>query len=482
MRKSVITVLLAGCLLLPSLARAGGLHVSLVGGRRTGMLANLAAPDDTTAVFHNPAGLPALEGARLELFCSAAVLSNEFRMMALDPERFPEINPEGCGTGDNPACPWPVGDDGYYEQTLRPESTFGVLPFLGFTTNLSVLSKSLRDLAVGVAIYAPDVYGGNLGDEKPTAYFMTRGYFVVLATTFGMGWRLSDRVSLGFNLSYNYMRMSFTQRMSFIDALTPAGQRPDLIAAAVQNTYGDALLEYTGVDHGIGWTVSTLLRPADWLSLALVLGVSAPARLSGGLSLRPTLPGVDSFEDLEALGVDLPTGLEVEMPIPPYLGIGLSASPARWLEIGLDFRFWFYQVYDIQRIRPVYAPDAGGLQPITEESLSRRKNNHLTYEIALGFMFRPLQDPDRLGLMVGVGYDQSPVPDEYFSLDNPSLSTILLSSGVRWSITHHWRITLAYIGMIYVKRDVRTSRTTPPTNVRGGGSNHMPSLEIEYRF
>jgi long-subunit fatty acid transport protein len=474
--------LLAGCLLLPSLVQAGGFHVSVIGGRRNGMLANLASPADATAVFHNPAGLPDLEGSHLELFCSAAFLSNEFRMMALDPGRFPEINPPGCGSGDNPPCPWPIGDDGYYEQALRPESTFAVLPFLGFTTDLSALSRNLRGLAAGVAVYAPDVYGGNLGDNRPTSYFMTEGYFLVLATTLGIGWRLSDHVSLGFNLSYNYVRMSFAQRMSFANALTPPGQRPDALASAVQKTFGDALLEYTGEDHGAGWTASALVRPTKWLSLAVVFGASSPARLSGPLSLRPTRPGVDSFEDLEALNVVLPTGLEVDMPIPPYLGFGLNAAPLRWLSIGLDCRFWFYQVYDVQRIRPVYPRDAAGIQPITEASLSRRKNNNLTYEIALGFLFRPLADADRLELMVGIGYDQSPAPDEYFSLDNPSLSTILLSTGLRWRASEHLRIALAYIGMIYVERDVRTSRTDPPTNVRGGGSNHMPSLEVEVLF
>jgi len=106
----------------------------------------------------------------------------------------------------------------------------------------------------------------------------------------------------------------------------------------------------------------------------------------------------------------------------------------------------------------------------------------MTYELALGFLFRPWPAEPGLELMLGAGYDQSPVPNEYFSLDNPSLSTVLVSTGVRWRMSEHWRATLAYIGMIYVERDIRTSRTSPPTNGRGGGSNHMPSLEVEYRF
>lgn len=446
------------------------------------MLANLAAPDDATAICHNPAGLPDLDRPRLEMFGAAAFLHNEFRMMALDPERYPEINPRRCGEAGRPPCPWPVGEDGYYARTLAPESTFGIVPFLGFTTGLGILSDGLGDLACGVSVHAPNFYGGTMAAEGPAAYSMTDGYFLVLATTFAVGWRVSDRVSLGFNVSHNYMRLRYGRRASLADALTPPGEDPGTLATAVQNVFGDALLDYTGVDHGAGWTVSMLVRPAPWLSLALAYTASSPATFSGPLALRPTREGVDSFAELEALGVDLPRGLEIRMPVPPALHVGLLATPHPRLEIGLDARFWFYTVYERQDVRPLYGGEQTGLRPLTAESLSRTKDHDVTYELALGLLFRPPGLGEDVELMAGAGYDGSPVPDEYFSLDNPSLSTVLLSGGVRWRMTDHWRATLAYVGMIFVPRDIRTSRTSPPTNGQGGGHNHMPSLEIEYRF
>jgi long-subunit fatty acid transport protein len=53
---SLLLAATLGCLM-PSSARAGGFTMTVMGGRRTGMLANLARPDDMTALFHNPAGL-----------------------------------------------------------------------------------------------------------------------------------------------------------------------------------------------------------------------------------------------------------------------------------------------------------------------------------------------------------------------------------------------------------------------------------------
>ncbi|MBI5502558.1 MAG: outer membrane protein transport protein [Deltaproteobacteria bacterium] len=462
-------------------ATAGGFHVSVVGGRRDGMLANLASPDDVTAIFHNPAGLPDLGGPRLELFGAPAFLDNDFRLQALDPERFPEINPARCGEEGRDPCPWPVGSDGVYEATLEPESTFGVVPFLGFSTDLAFVSENLRNLAVGVAVYAPDFYGGAYGASGPASYFMTEGYFAVLATTAAVGWRVSERLALGFNVSYEYMRLSLGRRLSFVDALTEPGDAPSSVARAVQRTFGDALFEFTGQDHGAAWTVSVLWTPVPPISAALTLGFSSPAKLAGPLVLRPTREGVDSFDELAALGVDLPSGLVVEMPIPPAIGVGLRVVPVPWMELGLDARFWLYQLYGEQRVTPVYPPGSTGVRPLSAESLSQPKDDDVSFEIALGALFRP-PGLAELELMVGAGFDLSPVPDETFSLDNPAPSTVLLSTGARWRIDEHWRVALGYIFMIYVPRDIRTSRLSPPANVAGGGYNHMPSVEIEVRF
>ena len=445
------------------------------------MLANLAAPDDVTAVFHNPAGLPDLGGPRLELFGAPALLDNEFRLHALDPERFPEINPARCGEPGRDACPWPIGEDGVYKATLEPASTFGVVPFLGFSTDLGFASESLRDLAVGVAVYAPNFYGGSYANSGPASYFMTEGYFAVLATTVAVGWRVSEQLSLGFNVSYEYMRLSLGRRLSFLDALTEPGEEPSSVARAVQRTFGDALFGVTGEDHGAAWTVSLLWTPLPWVSIALTGSFSSPAKLRGPLTLRPTREGVDSFDDLAALGVDLPTSLEVEMPIPPAIGVGLRFVLTPWAELGLDGRFWLYQLYDEQRITPIYPAGSTGIQPLTTASLSQPKDDHVSFEIALGALFRPPQ-LDGLELMVGAGFDLSPVPDETFSLDNPAPSTVLLSTGARWRIDETWRVALGYIFMIYVPRDITNSRLSPPANLSGGGYNHMPSLEVEVAF
>lgn len=488
-RKAASTTIAALALVLatfaPSLAQAGGFHISIIGTRRNAMLTNLAAPDDMTALFHNPAGLADQRGRRFHLFGSVNFLRNEFEVMALDPERFPEINPEGCGQGEAEPCPWPIGEDGYYEEAISPESSFGILPFLGFSTDLGFISTRFEDVVFSIGAYAPNLYGGTLASDAPTRYFMTEGYFAVISATVGIGWRINEYVSIGGHLSYNYMQMKYGFHLSLIDVLVDEGEEPDMLSELVQDSYGDIDMSYLGRDHGVGWSIGLLITPTEWMSIGLSYLVSSSANFEGDLDLRTTRPDTN-IADFATLGYALPERLEVQMPIPPALGAGFNFTPTDWLEIGLDLRVWLYNMYKYQRMRPIYADDAPANRPMTEESLSSEKDNTISFELALGLLFRPftrLTNPVRtMELMAGIGYDHSPVSDESFSLDNPSMSQVVVGAGLRWPINEHFRLGLAYMLLVYLPRDITTSETSPPTNVRGQGLNHIPSLELEAAF
>lgn len=281
------------------------------------------------------------------------------------------------------------------------------------------------------------------------------------------------------------MRMIFEQKLSMIDVLTPIGEEPGTAAKIAQMSLGDMYLKYDGVDHGMGWTLSVLVNPLDWLSIGISYSGNLSARFEGGLGL--TALGADiSKEEMNDLfklmGYKMPHGLTVEMPIPPSISFGVNFDVSSWMEIGVDYRLWMYTLYKRQKITPIYDETQTGTEPITEETLSKAKNYNLSYEIALGFLFRPIPKYHGLELMTGIAYDQSPVPNKSFSLDNPSMSQIVIGMGVRWQITEHWRASLTYMLINYLKRDVQNSISNPPANGYGWGRNHIPGLEVEYVF
>ena len=487
----LLGALAAAAILLPALpADAGGFHITIVGVRRTGMMANIANPDDVTALFHNPAGLADLPGSQLHLSSGVTMLNNATTLQQLDPARFPEVNPKGCGQAGAAACPFPVDSEGYYTQNFEPEKYTGVIPYLGYSQNLGFISDRLRGLTVSAAAYAPNAYGASLPQGAPTAYFIMDGLFLVAAATVGAGWRINDIVSVGANLSYNYLRLGFSQKFSTADVLTDPGQPPDGVALAAQGLIGDLGMDFSGTDHGFGWGLGVLITPRPWLVFGLTYSGQTAARFEGALELTgvgsTTRPNVKTFsaEELKPLvngfNTKLPTDLTVEMPIPPAFGLGASLRPSEMIEVALDFRLWLYSVFERQAMIPAYDPGEKGTEPMTEQSLSKDKNYSQSWELAAGVLVRPLGGHKLLELMAGVAFDKSPVPDETFSIDNPSMNQLIFSLGVRTLLFERWRVGVAYMLINYLERDIRTSQSSPPVNVRISGTSHIPTFEVEY--
>jgi long-chain fatty acid transport protein len=471
-------------------AHAGGFHISILGARRSGMLTNIANPDDLTALFANPAGLAAHKGTQVLLSSGFSALSSSFQLQALDASRFPEIN-AGCGDprAAGTTCPWPIGSDGYYTQSISPERASGVIPYLGISQDLGVFSPALKDVTVSAAFYAPGAYGASLSETAPTAYYVLDGFFVIGAATAGLGWRINDVVSIGGSFSYNYRRLQFAQKFSLADVLTPAGMQPDVVAGLAQGTLGDLRLEYAGVDHGLGWGLGALITPTDWMSIGLAYSGFTNARFQGDLDIgnlgsAATGSGPKSKRELNEIvngfGYKLPTGLSVEMVIPPSFSGGVSFFPAENLELAVDFRLWLYSIFEKQTLEPRYEPGPGK-EPLSKESLSKDKLYHDSWELSAGAKWRPWAPTLDLDLMLGVAYDRSPTPDATFSIDSPSMDQVVLAAGARLGLGS-WRLGLAYMALFYVPRDITNSTTSPPTNLRIRGINNIPTLEVSYRF
>lgn len=470
-------------------ADAGGFSISILGGRRTGMQAMLGSPDDTTALFQNPAGLGDQQGMRFHLSGSTTIFTTEFQLRPLDPVRFPEINRPDCGTPGRSPC-YPINPTtGFYDRAITPESSFGVLPYIGFSKDLGALGEKWKDVVVSFAVTAPGLYGADLPLGAPTAYNFVKGYFAIISFMGGAGWKINDKVSVGFGFSYNYMRLNYSQRISLADALRGRNPTSDdaITADAAQAAIGDVRLDYTGVDHGLGWNFGVLLRPAKWLSFGLSYNGATAATFRGGVGISQVDPnhggntlqgGLRQFAS--TLGFKLPTQLAVEMPIPHSIQGGLTFKLSPKVEIGLDYRLWLYNVFKEQVITPTYNPTEPGREPLTRADLSRSKEYDVSYEIATGVLVRPWTDLPNLELMAGASYDQSPSPGKYLSLDNPSLNQLVFSVGARWQINKQWRIALTYMIDKYLTRDVTNSALNPPMNMRGTGLSHIPRVEVEF--
>lgn len=482
-----VTLLLVASLCAPTAAHAGGSSMSVFGDRRMGMMANLGKPDDPTAVFHLPAGLADQPGINLYLFLSPAFLSSDFRMQQLDSARYPEINPAGCDQAGAAQCPWPVDSAGYYAREIRPERYFGLLPFLAGSTDLGFMGRRGKDVVVGAALYAPNAYAAALPEGAPTSYAIIEGAFLVISATTGVGWRVNRYLSLGVNVSYNYQYLSMSRKVSLADALTPKGQDPNTtIGGVVQTMIGDLRMDFEGTEHGVGWGASALITPLPWLNIGVAYAGATSPVFEGDVHFIPYKESVGSEENLRKVAgqvnYKLPRRLEIEQALPHTVRAGVNVALGQQVELGFDVRFWFYNLFQRQRITPHYNADDKGNEPLTERNMSSEKDYGLSYQVNAGVLVRPLRNYLNLELMLGAGYDQSPIPDHTYSLENPNLSHVKLTTGLRWRINSTVRLSAGYLLNLYISRDIHHSQTSPPTNVQVSSHSHSPSLAANFTF
>lgn len=444
-------------------AHAGGFAITTIGPRRTTTLTVLAHPDDLSAIVHNPAGLADQQGVRLGAFGSLYFVATEFRLKQLDPALYPEITT-------------PVDGDGYYRDPIKPEQYFGAVPFLAVATDLGFMR--LRDISAGVALHVPGFYGAQLPKNAPTAYQVISGNFLVASATLAVGWRVHPRISAGVNVSYNLMRIAASRRLSLAAALSPPGGPPSSFGQLAQGAIGDLTLDFSGLDHGVGWTASLLVRPHDRVSIGIAYNGATSARFVGPLKLTARNQE-DLLNTLKALGYKLPKSLAFDQPYPHSLGLGIAVVVTSFLELAFEGRIWFYNAFGAQRIAPIYDPDEPGQEPFDASLLTQDKHFRPSFEMSLGSSW---QIHPRVSLGFGIGYDHSPIPDETFSLDFPAMSYVQIALGVTADLGAGFKGTLGYLQYAYITRNITNSQTVPPLNGRMGGWAHLPILALEKTF
>jgi long-subunit fatty acid transport protein len=106
------------------------------------------------------------------------------------------------------------------------------------------------------------------------------------------------------------------------------------------------------------------------------------------------------------------------------------------------------------------------------------KNYHDSWQTSGGVRVHDIAALPGLELMAGTHFDRTPAPSSTVTLDQPTFKHIGLHTGVRWT-AGRYRLGASYIRYWYLIPTVTDSTTSPPSNFRGNGSNHIFTASIE---
>jgi len=427
---------LLGFLTSPAAAHAGGFSNPDFGIRRIGMFAVVGYPDDVTAIFHNPAGLILNSGTYLYHAESWFHSGLAFRMYDSKGQLKPDHD-------------------------IRPDWSYGAIPFLGMVSDFTT-----ERFRAGIAVYAPNAYGAVLPVDEPTRYHATRALFLASRLTLAAAYALSDRFSMGANFNVIHVYLAATR---FVNPfmLDDWDRRFD---AREETRYDDYKLVVDGQDWTWSADVGLLFQPTDSFRIGAVFAGGSDINLEGDVILhnpppRPEEGQVDAGEPLRATH-------KTGMVIPFTLRAGFNWEFVKDFQLGADVRMWHYQV--LQEQRTVLSQKILG-----EDEWRDPKNYANSFNWCVGLLHRVAPDWE---VMMGYQQDFTPIPEETFSLDNPSRDQQGISLGLRWQATENLRLGLAFVRNWFEIVDIQKSISEPPANAKGYGANTELGFDISWKL
>jgi long-subunit fatty acid transport protein len=420
----------------PRPAAAQGFSIPEMGTRKNAMGAVIGRPDDPSAVYHNPAGLPLMQGTWIYLSVGNVWLNTEFRLRPWP--------------GSDKYIKEPVDEEGFYP-SAKP-STFAVIPMIVACTNLWT-----DKLVAALSFYVPNAAGASFDEDGVARYHMVNSYVVAGYGTLSLAYRPWRWLSIGAGASVVYARI-FARR-KFFPVLPDGLDLGPLLG-------GDTELEIVGDDVIPVFNVGLLFLPLPNLTIGMTMITRYDIELKGDVKL--TL-GPDS-----ASPGTVWEGTHTTTTNAPWIFMfGANVDVTRWLEVGAELR-WHTTSQVKEQVTTIE-----GIDLIDE--LVTPKNLRDYYQFSAGVNVRPPL-PIQLELMAGFHYESASAPHNTITVEQPSFAHWGVHVGGRYRITERIRVGLAYWHYFYLQRTGRDSLTVPPTNFVGSGHSDGLTLIFEARL
>lgn len=439
-------------LLVPATVRAGGFTIPLIGARMSGQAAFVAHPDDASAVYHNPAGLVLVDRElRLDVSGTGVLTNTAYRRTD-----YPQRQVDGKGTGEfdtsrkpNGSCP-PEGQAGSYDaqgyvlapcyrEEVAPASRWGVIPFAGLAWR-----PDGGDVAFGLGLYSPHNATAAFPEDGAQRYFVTEGSITTVYLTPSVAWRPHPALALGAGFSRIAANARY-QRAFWLGALKPLNPE-------------ELMLDLEAEGSAYGWDAGLILFPGevwaalDGLELAASYASRAKLEFVGEIRVLGASQVVGSqFEDGFQEGQAIRREATAKFTVPDMLRLGLGWRFGQRGWVGVDLYWNNYSLYD--RLTIELEEPLGSQQEFEE-----RKDSFDSWSAAVGGRYSPWQ---ALDLRMGVFFDQSPYPDEHFTLMSPDADKLGTSLGLSLRPGWGFELSVSYMALFYEDRVVTSSEVRP---------------------
>jgi long-chain fatty acid transport protein len=399
-----------------------------------------AAAEDLSTIYFNPAGLTRMSGTQFQIAGSAIRPSAKF------------TNAGSTSALGTPLTGGNGSDAGGWE----------FVPAMYYAMDLS------RDLRFGVGVQTPFGLKTEYDAGWVGRYQALTSDMMTVNINPSLAYKLSDTVSLGAGISFQYIDVELSQAIDFgtacvagpaIAGLGPANCAP--IGFLPQARDGKATIK--GNDWGYGFNLGALFTPSQNSRFGIAYRSRIKHTLSGDASYdRPAgLPAA-----LAASARFTNTGASADVTLPESLSAsGYVDLDSKWALLG-DVTWVRWSRFNELRVRF----DNGAPDNVTVE------NWRNTVRVAVGANYRY---NDAWKLRTGIAYDPSPVKDEFRTPRVPDADRTWLSFGAQYKPSKNdtWDFGYAHL---FVK-DGSINKNDPNSGtLRGNYESSVDILSVQY--
>jgi len=426
----LITGVFLAVVLVSSPALANGLNLNGLGSKAVSMGgAFIGLADDFSLIYWNPAGAGFLKGAHYGAYLTDLIPTNRYQV-TLSPE-------------------------------LSIEAKTKLSHYLGF---LTAYYRQLSDqLVVGFGLYTPSGLGANWRGDDFKAMTMNVAYdwtskigMVTLSPL--IAWRVSDRISVGATLNFNYGMFSLKRW---------AGEMETEEGSVDLGQYEESLHGW-----GLGASFGVLAKPTDWLSAGLTVKTPTTIKFKGTAEMLY----------LGYIGYPDSSDLRRNIKWPWFIGGGVALKPTPALTLTADLQWTGWSA--VERLETSY------LDPVWQTLMAEAGNdrvlldwnNRMQVRFGFEYRFKPT-----LSLRLGYYSDPSPAPDYTLNILLPTFDFQAFSAGLGYD----WKglsISWAVEYLAGKKREVSIveimAAGTLGQAMPGTYRMHLlvPNLSVSYRF
>ncbi len=418
-------------------ADAGGFYVPEIGPRASAMGGAMAAQsEDTSAIFHNPAGLAGQPGTQVQL-------SLDLFMPQISFFRRPVVDANS-----------PTGQELHFGEVDNQNSALPA-PFAGLSSDLGT-----DDAAAGIAVYAP--FGAALdypadgAQRQVVTAIDLRSIFVSAAAAY----RLSRRFRVGATLNYIVSTLSLRQR----NAIQYVNGDPEVFPDPDPSLEGDTLLQ--GSDSSSFSATLGALYSDPGGTFDIGVSVLTPTTLSfkGRADVRNAAitPLMDEQGNVVQEGGQRRDNISTEIPLPLIVRLGTVVRPTPRMMVAFDLNYQRWLTFHALVIDFEHEPELLPTPGVYLYDVTVEQDWHDTFTVRLGGEYRALADQP-LFVRAGLLYDQSPIDDDRFDLLAPDSDKVGVGGGASYSFTagrKDVQLELAFQHLFFRERNVVDSKKT----------------------